>query len=109
VETPGIQAWLRRSPRPVLRWPRSAYGAIVAWMLALRRREGPRELLVADPAADEARAADIAPAAPPRPAGLIEIVLPSGVVVRVDAQVDEAALRCVLGVLERGLSVRSAA
>ena len=36
--------------------------------------------------------------APPR-SGLIEIVLPGGATVRVDAQVDEPALRRVLGVL----------
>lgn len=35
-----------------------------------------------------------------RPEGLIEIVLPGGVSVRVDAQVDARALRRVLGVLE---------
>lgn len=37
--------------------------------------------------------------APPRVAGLIEIVLPSGASVRVDAHVDGRALRRVLGVL----------
>ena len=39
-------------------------------------------------------------AAPPRPDGLIELVVPSGVVVRMDAHVDGRALRRVLGVLE---------
>lgn len=38
--------------------------------------------------------------APIRPDGLIEIVLPGGVSVRVDAQVDGRALRRVLGALE---------
>jgi transposase len=37
--------------------------------------------------------------APPRPEGLIEIVLPGGVLVRVDAHVDGRALRRVLGAL----------
>jgi len=37
--------------------------------------------------------------APPRAEGLIEIVLPSGASVRVDAQVDVRALRRVLGAL----------
>ncbi|MBV9727329.1 MAG: transposase [Gammaproteobacteria bacterium] len=37
---------------------------------------------------------------PPRLEGLIEIVLPDGVMVRVDAQVDGRALRRVLGALE---------
>ena len=40
------------------------------------------------------------PAAALRPEGLIEIVLPGGVSVRVDAQVDARALRRVLGALE---------
>ncbi len=40
----------------------------------------------------------LAGSAPPR-SGLIEIVLPGGATVRVDAQVDERALRRVLGVL----------
>ena len=37
--------------------------------------------------------------AAPRAKGLIEIVLPDGTLVRVDARVDNRALRCVLGVL----------
>jgi transposase len=43
------------------------------------------------------------PSPPPqssRPDGLIEIVLPSGVLVRVDAAVDSRALRRVLGILD---------
>ena len=53
----------------------------------------------------------LAPTAPPPPeipentpgpaTGLIEIVLPGGVSLRVDAQVDGRALRCVLRALER--------
>ena len=39
-------------------------------------------------------------AAPPRPDGLIELVMPSGVVVRMDAHVDGRALRRILGALE---------
>ena len=41
-----------------------------------------------------------APAAHTRLEGLIEIVLPGGVLLRVDAQVDGRALRRVLGALE---------
>ena len=43
------------------------------------------------------------PSPPPqssRPDGLIEIALPSGVLVRVDAEVDSRALRRVLGILD---------
>ena len=39
-------------------------------------------------------------AAPPRPNGLIELVLPGGVVVRMDAHVDGRALRRILSALE---------
>ena len=38
--------------------------------------------------------------ASPRPDGLIELVMPSGVVVRMDAHVDGRALRRILGALE---------
>jgi transposase len=41
------------------------------------------------------------PSAPSRPAGLIEVVLPGGVVVRLDAHVDGGALRRVLAALGR--------
>ena len=40
------------------------------------------------------------PLAPVRPVGLIEILLPDGVSVRVDAEVDARALRRVLAALE---------
>lgn len=40
------------------------------------------------------------PGATPRPEGLIEVMLPGGVSVRVDAHVDARALRRVLGALE---------
>jgi transposase len=36
----------------------------------------------------------------PRPVGMIEIVLPSGILVRIDGQVDDRALRRVLGMLQ---------
>ena len=39
-------------------------------------------------------------AAPPRPDGLIELVMPGSVVVRMDAHVDDRALRRILGALE---------
>ena len=42
-----------------------------------------------------------ATSAPARPEGLIEIVLPGGTVVRMDAHVDAGALRRILGVLDR--------
>ena len=44
--------------------------------------------------------AHVAGVATPRSRGLIEIVLPGGTSVRVDAQVDDRALRCVLDALQ---------
>jgi hypothetical protein len=44
---------------------------------------------------------DGTPVTPPRPAGLIEIVLPSGVTLCVDAEVDGAALGRVLAALDQ--------
>jgi hypothetical protein len=41
-----------------------------------------------------------APPPPSRPDGVIEVVLPSGVLVRVDATVDGRALRRVLSALD---------
>jgi transposase len=77
---------------------------------ALITRAAPRFAEVElTPALSPAEAADPKPveAAPPsnalapsRPEGLIEIVLPGGMVVRMDAHVDGRALRRVLGALE---------
>jgi transposase len=77
---------------------------------ALVTRAAPRFAEVElTPAPSPAEAADPKPVeAPPpftpsalsRPEGLIEIVLPDGVVVRMDAHVDSHALRLVLGALE---------
>ena len=77
---------------------------------ALVTRAAPRfaEVELA-PAPPSAKAADPKPldapsqfsaSAPSRPEGLIEIVLPGGVVVRLDAHVDLGALRRVLDALE---------
>ena len=62
------------------------------------------EMASALPAPEPAAAAPLTPAmAPlPRPEGLIEIVLPGGALVRVDARVDGRALRRVLGALAGG-------
>jgi transposase len=71
---------------------------------ALTRSEPPRFAPVeVTPEADGAAGASPGPevlVAPARPAGLIEILLPSGVSLRVDAEVDARALRRVLGALE---------
>ncbi len=59
----------------------------------------PQPPVVPDPTPPEPPALAL-PSSPPRPEGLIEIVLPRGVSVRVDAHVDGRALRRVLGALE---------
>ena len=50
-------------------------------------------------ASDPPRLPGPAGTAPTTPSGLIEIVLPGGATVRVDAQVDDQALRRVFAVL----------
>ena len=57
------------------------------------------EMTSAPPPPDEADAKNSTPVTPQRPAGLIEIMLPSGVTLRVDAEVDAAALGRVLAAL----------
>ena len=57
------------------------------------------ELSAPPPTPDPTTMASPSSAPPPRSNGLIEIVLPGGVLVRVDAHVDGRALRRVLGVL----------
>jgi transposase len=89
-------------------------GQLYAWRQQLTRRVGgelPRPGDQAQPAPSFARVDVVCqpPLARPfvqvplstvsRMRGLIEIVLPGGTSVRVDAQVDDRALRCVLGAL----------
>jgi transposase len=75
---------------------------------AVITRAAPRfaevEMAPALPAPEPAAAtpSPTAAAPSPRPEGLIEIVLPGGALVRVDAQVDGRALRRVLGALAGG-------
>ena len=80
----------------------SVQGAVVGW-------PGPRFTAVEmSPHASEPKPAapsslpspETAERSPVLPAGLIEILLPGGVSLRVDAQVDGRALRCVLRALE---------
>lgn len=76
---------------------------------AVADRPGPRFMAVelSPPLPAPTPSALVSPPAPKMPerspgqaAGLIEIVLPGGVSLRVDAQVDGRALRCVLRALE---------
>ena len=80
-------------------WRREVLGV----QRALTRSEPPRFAPVeVAPEADRAATAlpkPEMPMVPVRPAGLIEILLPSGVSLRVDAEVDARALRRVLGAL----------
>jgi transposase len=74
---------------------------------SLVRRDAPRfsevELEAEPPMAAEPKPLEPPPAVrstPARPEGLIEVVLPGGTVVRMDAHVDVRALRRILGVLQ---------
>ena len=82
---------------------------VLAMQTAMMTRSPPRfaEVETAAPTAQPV-STDLAmggaaslPSAPSRPGGLIEVVLPGGVVVRVDALVDGLALRRVLDALGR--------
>ena len=59
----------------------------------------PPQLMAARPAPVESHP-PCTPSAPPRAEGLIELIMPNGLVVRMDAHVDGRALRRVLAVLE---------
>jgi len=83
-------------------WRQQLLGA----QTALVRGDAPRfaqvELNVELPAPAEPSPSDqprLEPSIPARPEGLIEVVMPGGVVVRVDGHVDERALRRVLAAL----------
>jgi transposase len=77
---------------------RSANFARVDVVVA-RRQEKAEPMADASPAAATRPPTAVAVIASPRADGLIEIVLPGGASVRVDAQVDGRALRRVLGAL----------
>ena len=79
---------------------------LVSFQGAMVTRTSPRfapvELPPSVPAPDPTlvdRPALALPSLPPRPDGLIEILLPGGVSLRVDGHVDDGALRRVLGAL----------
>lgn len=81
---------------------------LVSFQGTVVTRAGPRftpvELAPPSPTAPDPTAAELttlsAPSSPTRLDGLIEILLPGGVSLRVDAHVDGRALRRVLGALE---------
>ncbi len=103
------------TPTEVARKHRISTGQIYTWRQQFLGCEGtavsrtaPRftavELVTActpaDPPPPDPPTSRPSPVASPRPEGLIEVMLPGGVSVRVDASVDARALRRVLGALE---------
>lgn len=103
------------TPTEVARKHAISSGQLYTWRQQLLTMSGaviehamPRfaEVDLASASAGASQSAAIGEAAPSRPlapvraGGLIEIMLPSGVSLRVDAQVDGRALRRVLGALE---------
>lgn len=101
------------TPTEVARKYRISTGQLYTWRRQLVSFQGamvtraaprfaPVELSRPAPASDPTpvdRPALALPALPPRPDGLIEILLPGGVSLRVDVHVDGGALRRVLGAL----------
>jgi transposase len=101
------------TPTEVARKYRISTGQLYTWRQQLMSFQGamvtraaprfaPVELPLSVPAPDCTpvdRPALTLPSLPPRPDGLIEILLPDGVSLRVDAHVDGGALRRVLGAL----------
>ena len=85
------------TPAEVARKHGISTGQLYTW----RRLSGPRPLPDLTPMARPSAE----PPSPPRPEGLIEIVLPGGVSLRVDAHVDGRALRRALGAREAGSAV----
>ena len=84
-------------------WRRQLLGAQTALLRGGAPRFAQVELDSELPASAEPSRSDQSPLSPPLPArreGLIEVVLPGGVVVRVDGRVDGRALRRVLAALE---------
>lgn len=81
-------------------WRREMLGVPRALTRAEPPRFAPVEVTPETDGAAGAMPGPAVPVAPARPAGLIEILLPSGVSLRVDAEVDGRALRRVLGALE---------
>ena len=101
------------TPTEVARKYRISTGQLTTWRRQLVSFQGamvtratlrfaPVELAPSVPAPDATpmdRPALALPSPPPRPDGLIEILLPGGVLLRVDTHVDDGALRRVLGAL----------
>jgi hypothetical protein len=84
-------------------WRQQLLGAPTALVRGGAPRFAQVELDVQPPAPGEPSPSDqprLEPSMPARLEGLIEVVLPGGVVVRVDAHVDERALRRGLAALE---------
>jgi transposase len=81
-------------------WRKQALAGLLGGFMPVRIVANPE--VSALPAIEEGkdRAGEETKAAVGRPRGLVEVVWPNGIVVRVDADVDERALRCVLAALE---------
>jgi transposase len=97
ISSGQLSSWRRQlTTRLGSELPRPSAGFARVDVILAQRQKNP----TADSTAAAARPlATVPPAAPPRAEGLIEIVLPSGASVRVDAHVNGRALRCVLGAL----------
>ena len=92
-----LYAWRQQLTRRVDRQPAPALVNFARVELATEEQSAPAPKT---PVAAMAKPqTQMAAMAAPRAKGLIEIVLPGGTSIRVDAHVDDRALRCVLGAL----------
>jgi transposase len=95
ISTGQLYTWRQRH----LNVPTALVTRAVSRFAEVELTASPSRAGAADPQS-LAAAAPSNPSAPSRPEGLIEVVLPGGVVVRMDAHVDGGALRRVLAALE---------
>jgi transposase len=93
-----LYAWRQQLTRRVDRQPARAMVNFARVEVATEEQSAPAPKT---PVAAVAKPqTQMAAMAAPRAKGLIEIVLPGGTSIRVDAHVDDRALRCVLGALQ---------
>ena len=94
-----LYAWRQQLTRRMDGPPTHAPGGFARVDVVAGEREVPAQLVTEKPATATKPQAQVPAVATLRARGLIEIVLAGGTSVRVDAHVDDRALRCVLAAL----------
>jgi transposase len=94
-----LYAWRQQLTRRMDGLPTHPPAGFARVDVVVGEREVPAPLVTEMPATASKPQTQVTVVATPRAKGLIEIVLPGGTAVRVDAHVDDRAPRCVLGAL----------